>query len=629
MSGAPGESRASEESERRVSAADELPLASPSVVRGWVRDFVGRRRRKAVGVLVLLVITTAAFASIPGIIGVAVSTVTDGGDRGDLALLAAVMVAVTVVMMIGTYFGRNAAAEFGESILDELRLRVYDATVALPGSVVESVGTGELVARTTGDVETLAGATRNAIPVVLFTTLGAAGNVIAMAIVDVRLAAVAVITGTAVSALGVRWYLRTAAARYERERQTESSRSGALLERYSGRATLWAFGATGTSYQALAACGDERVASQLATAHARNRLRVSLRVGQGVALGVVVMLGAYFLRTGSLSAGAMTAATLYTLRLMDPVTALLEQLDSLQQAQASLRRIAGVVELSEANDRIAPWPEIDAPARRGGLEVRVENVTFGYEANLPALEQIDLTIPAGQRVMVVGPSGAGKSTLAGLICGTQLPWTGSVCVDDVDVGPIRRDELRARVALVAQETHTFERSIRDNVSIGRPAADDDEITECLQKTGAWSWIADLPDGLDTIVSNTHPAMTAARAQQLNLARVICLDPQVVVLDEATADLDLLSAGQAERQLGAILHDRTVVWIAHRLDNAPRLDRVIMIADGRIVDDGPHDQLIARDGPYGRLWDAWRAAHGGTSSRASDRTPTHSPDDQPA
>lgn len=605
-----------------TAASGALPVADRAALRRWTRDLVGRRKRGVAVVLALLIVVTLAFSAVPAIIGAAVDLATTGGERGDLAWLVAAMVVTTIVAIAGVVVGRYEAARFGESILDELRTRVYDATVSLPASIVESVGTGELVARATGDVETLSNATRSSIPAVLFSTIASLGLTAALAVTDWRLALASIVVGVVVSSGGIRWYLRNAAERYRRERQADAARSAALLEHYTGRHTLWSFGADDLSHTVL----RDRGAEQLATAAARNVLRPALRLGQAAALATVLGLGAALIEGGSLSAGALTAASLYLLRLIDPINTLLEELDELQQAKASLERIVGLIELSDDRQPSVPWPTdgatdgsageraTDRTNGRGGASsgvgVEIVGLAFGYEPGRPVLEIERLSIAAGERLLVVGPSGAGKSTLAGLLCGTHEPWEGTIRLGGVPIAGVRREDLRRRIALVAQETHVFARSIADNVTIGRSEATLDEVVAALEAADAWPWVAGLPDGLDTVVSTSHPAITPARAQQLNLARILCLDPPIVVLDEAMADLDPQSAGRTEGRLRRALVGRTVISIAHRLDTALSVDRILMVDDGRIVADGDHASLVATPGPFADLWSAWRQVRAG-------------------
>lgn len=592
-------------------AGRTLPVADGASLRRWAGQLVRQRRRSLAAVLGLLIIVTAAFSAVPAIIGAAVDVAATGGERSDLAWLVAAMVAVIVVTVAGVILGRYEAARFGESILDELRTRVYDATVTLPGSMVEAVGTGELVARATGDVATLSNATRNSIPAVLFSTIFVIGVTAALFIADWRLAIASILVGVAVATWGVRWYLRNAGVRYRRERQADADRSAALLEHYTGRRTMWAFGADRLSRDVLRNRAQDRLITRFATTAARNRLRPSLRLGQGAALATTLGYGAFLFNEGSLTAGALTATSLYLLQLGDPLNTMLEQLDELQQAKAAFERIVGLIEWSDEHRAVGVWPDQDRDAtqngNRVGLDVELVDVVFGYEPGRPILEIDHLRITAGERVLIVGPSGAGKSTLAGLVCGTHDPWRGDVLVGGHPIAGLSRDELRQRVAVVTQETHVFARSIRDNVTLGRPNADDGRILAALEATDAWSWVAELEDGLETIVSTTHPAMTPARAQQLNLARILCLDPPVVVLDEAMADLDPASAGRTEQRLRRALAGRTVLSIAHRLDAAPAMDRILMVSDGRVVADGDHTTLLA-DGPFARLWSAWQEVH---------------------
>ncbi|MEM7271532.1 MAG: ABC transporter ATP-binding protein [Actinomycetota bacterium] len=584
-----------------------LPLADSASLRRWTRALVRSRLRPLALVLGALVVVTAAFAAIPAIVGSIVDTAIDGGQQSDIIPPVVAMVVVTVMASAGVVVGRYQAARFGESILDELRTSVYESATSLPASVVEEVGTGELVARATGDVETLANATRDSIPLVLFSTVAGSGLIIALAITDYRLALAAIAAATIVAAPGVIWYLRNAGPRYHRERQADAGRAAALLEHYTGRATLAALGADAVTAEALEGQATERRAAQLSTTAARNRLRPSLRFGQAAALGAVLGTGTYLLDGGSLSAGALTAAALYVLNLIDPLNNLLEQLDVLQQSKAAMERIVGLIEYRD--DESAATASHPTPAMPAEVApaLTLRQVTFGYEPDLPVLSGIDLSIPVGQRVMIVGPSGAGKSTLAGLMSGTHQPWRGSILIDGLPAGQLPAPELRRRIALVTQETHVFARTVRDNVTIGRPGATDDQVAAALSAAGAAPWIEDLDGGIDAEVSNTHPALSPARAQQLNVARILCLDPAIVVLDEAMAALDPDGAGQAERRLRIALEGRTVISIAHRLDAAPSMDRILVVDDGRITADGDHATLLAGDADYAGLWTTWSSA----------------------
>ncbi|MEM9889305.1 MAG: ABC transporter ATP-binding protein [Actinomycetota bacterium] len=655
-----------------------LPTASGRRLRSRVRRLLGRRRANTALVIGLAVVVAGMGAVIPALVGAAVDVAVERGSRGDLALIVVGIAAASIVGPTARSIGHYAAARLGESILDELRTEVYESTVALPAPVVETVGTGELVARATGDVETLADATRYALPTVFIMSLYSAGLLVGLTITDLRLAGVALVAAGLIGGGGVWWYLSVAPGRYDTERMAEADWSAALHEVYQGRRSLWAFGAEGVGRRRIVDRGEATVRAHLSTTAARNRLRPSLRLAQAAALCGVIAVGARFLDQGSLSVGTLSAAVLYLVNLLDPISSLLEQLDETQRARSALARIVGLTDLSAAlrttttaapnpasdadlaqpapgrtsdDDAAAHDDQSDAPdlaqpalgrtsddpapahadqsdhaatsegSRLGGVTdrsptngahdaagvgtgVRLDRVDFGYAEGTPVLSDIDLAVPRGRHVLVVGPSGAGKSTLVGLMAGIHQPWRGTVSVGETPLVDIPPDEIRSRIAVIVQETHVFSRSVAENVSIGRPTASPAEVRRALEAAGAAHWVDELDDGVDTAVSANHPAITPARAQQLSLARIVCLDPAVVILDEATADLDPVTAAGVERRLEQVLAGRTVITVAHRLDRAPDADEILVLAEGRVVAQGPHDELAEEPGPYAELWRNW-------------------------
>ncbi|MFG1700785.1 ABC transporter ATP-binding protein [Nonomuraea sp. NPDC049309] len=239
-----------------------------------------------------------------------------------------------------------------------------------------------------------------------------------------------------------------------------------------------------------------------------------------------------------------------------------------------------------------------------GKALRASDVRYAYREGRDVLHGVSLTVRPGERLAVVGPSGAGKSTLGRLLAGIHGPRTGSVTVGGVPLVELPLDELRGQVALVTQEHHVFKGTIRDNLIIARPDADDSAVAEALEAVDALDWVLALPGGLDTEVGSGGHAVSPAQAQQLALARLVLADPHTLVLDEATSLIDPRSARDLERSLAAVLEGRTVIAIAHRLYTAHDADRVAVVEDGRITELGSHDELVAAGGSYAALWRSW-------------------------
>jgi ABC-type multidrug transport system fused ATPase/permease subunit len=302
---------------------------------------------------------------------------------------------------------------------------------------------------------------------------------------------------------------------------------------------------------------------------------------------------------------------LYLRQLVGPLDTILIWIEQVQSSGAAFARVEGLSAVP------APPPVSTEPPRNDRIEVR--GVRYAYQEGHDVLHGVDLTVRPGERLAIVGLSGAGKSTLGRLIAGVDRPSSGTVTVGGVPIADLPPDELRRQVVLVTQEHHVFRDSLRANLMVAAP---DDELRRALATVGA-DWADDLDRDLG------ERPLDGAEAQQLALARVVLADPHTVLLDEATALLDPTAARTAERALAAVLHERTVIAIAHRLQTAHDADRVVVMDDGRIIEMGTHDELVAAAGPYAALWHSWHgedqvSGPGGPRGSADRRLPVSGP-----
>ncbi|HVF04909.1 MAG TPA: ABC transporter ATP-binding protein, partial [Frankiaceae bacterium] len=496
-----------------------------------------------------------------------------------------------------TRLSRLASLTLAEEVFAELREEFLESVVALPLSTVESAGSGDLLTRMTGDIDTLARAVRSAIPEFVVALTTTVLTVIAAFVVAPQVAVGALIAVPSLWGF-TRWYLRRAPAGYIRERAAWSVVNATIAESAEGARTVEAL--------RMERRRRDRTDDDLGEAWDAERYTLRLRsvwfpamdISYVVPIAAVLVLGGWLHARGHASLAQVTAVTLYMRQLLDPLDTLLSWLDEIQVGAASLARLVGVTAVPD--DRTPSGAE---PADE---RLDVDDVRFAYVDGRDVLHGVDLAVRPGERLAVVGPSGAGKSTLGRLLAGVHGPRTGRVALGGVPLLELPLERLRREVALVTQEHHVFVGTLAENLRLAAPEATEETLRNALAAVDALDWALALPEGLDTKVGSGGSALTPAQAQQVALARLVLVDPHTLVLDEATSLLDPRAARHLERSLAAVLHGRTVVAIAHRLHTAHDADRVAVVEDGRITELGAHDELLARGGSYAELWESWRS-----------------------
>lgn len=322
-----------------------------------------------------------------------------------------------------------------------------------------------------------------------------------------------------------------------------------------------------------------------------------------IAMAIMLLIGGRMVLRHELTIGELTAFVLYINSFFQPVQQLVQLYTQYQQARAAVGKIRGL--LTRAPSVPQKPGAIDLPPVRG--EIVFEGLSFGYLPGVPVLQHVDLRIAPGETVACVGPTGAGKSTMAKLVTRFYDPTAGRVLIDGHDLRDVTLQSLRRQIGVVPQEPFLFVGTLRDNIAFSRPEASDEEVWAAIDQVGLRDLVERAPEGLDTLLHERGQSVSSGERQLLALARAFLAEPRVVVLDEATSNLDLHSELRVEAALDVLLEGRTAILVAHRLSTAMRADRIIVVDDGGIVESGSHDELIAAGGQYAAMFETW-AAH---------------------
>jgi ATP-binding cassette subfamily B protein len=552
----------------------------------------------------VLVVSTALRVAGPALIGFGINNALPAVvDRNDW-MPTIVVVGLYLVSgiggaaLIGWYV--VVAARLTQAVMLDLRKRIFLHTQKLSLEFHESYTSGRIISRQTSDLDTirelLDGGLNELVSGILFGLF----TLIALLLVDWQSGVILIIMGIPLFLL-MRWFYKRSQMVYRQSRVVSASVIVKFVESMTGIRAVKAFRREERNDQEFGDLALSYRDVNIRSIRLFGTFEPGLMAVASIAIAMVVLWGGIRVSTGALGLGFLLSAVLYVRNFFSPLQEVAFFLNSYQSAVAALEKVSGVLE----EEPTVPDPKrpVDLWQARG--HVRFDGVTFGYGDDRVILPDFSLDIPAGQTIALVGTTGAGKSTLAKLVSRFYDPTIGSVSLDGVDLRNLHPKDLRRAIVMVTQEAYLFSGTVADNIALGKPDATLDQIRAAARAVGADAFIEKLPDGYDTDVNKRGGRVSAGQRQLISFARAFLADPAVLILDEATASLDIPSERAIQEALQTLLADRTAIIIAHRLSTVAIADRVLVMEHGRIIEDDTPEALISGDGKFAQLHRAWR------------------------
>jgi ATP-binding cassette, subfamily B, bacterial len=603
----PGHGTDGQENWRGVATedADELSVGAGVFLRARSRRLLGEllapHRRSLWGLLFTITVQNLAWLAGPFLIGVGIDVAVPAlmdGDAWPLVWITAALLGAAVLDTALRYVFLTWSGRVGQAVLLTLRRKVFTHVQRLPLSFHERYTSGKTISRLTSDVEALAELLDEGLDNLVTALFSVLTIGVVLVVLDPPLGLVALL-GFPPLFLVARWFQRNSTAAYRRTRETIAALIVQFTETFGGIRAVQAFRREPRNDELHAQLNEDN-----RRAHDRAFWLIAVFVPSVTLIGNLVTVavlgfGALRVMDGDLAVGVLVSFLLYLRRFFDPLQDVAMFYNSYQSASAALEKLSGVLE--ERPNVAEPDDPLPLPEARGELEF--DGVRFGYTDRL-VLPRLDLAVPAGQTVALVGATGAGKSTLARLAARFYDPVAGGIRLDGVPLSRLTDGDLRRAVVMVTQESFLFSGTIADNIAFGRPGASRAEIEDAARAIGAHEFVAALPQGYDTDVHRRGGRLSAGQRQLVSFARAFLADPAVLILDEATSSLDVPSERLVQHALRTLLSDRTALIIAHRLSTVEIADRVLVMEDGRIVEDGAPDELVAGIGRFADLHRAW-------------------------